>query len=232
VANADGSSPVAVTPADQNSARAAWVGKELTLGYEVQKDGEWSYWLAPLQGRPERLNPALDLKKADRLRLSSDGTMLAAHMTTPNGLQVVTGGVRGGAVRVLTPPARNIGFPCWSPDGRWIAAQERLKGDSTLVVVRSTGGEIRTIAKEFTQYYAYDWSPDGDRIVFAGLNHGVWNIYWISVSTAKVEQLTHFTSQSGVVRYPSWSPKGDQILFERNDLTSNIYIADLNSPDK
>jgi len=104
-----------------------------------------------------------------------------------------------------------------------------VQGSTTLVVVPSGGGEIRTVAKELTQYFAYDWSPDSSRIVFSGLNQAVWNIYWISVSTSKVEQLTHFASQFGVVRYPAWSPKGDRILFEHNDLTSNIYIADLNS---
>jgi len=104
-----------------------------------------------------------------------------------------------------------------------------MHGTSTLVVLPSAGGEIRTLAKDFTQYFVYDWSPDSKRIVFAGLQNSVWNIYWISLSTAKVEQLTHFTAQSGFVRYPSWSPKGDQIVFERNDLTSNIYVADLKS---
>jgi Tol biopolymer transport system component/DNA-binding winged helix-turn-helix (wHTH) protein len=232
VANADGSSAAAVTPADQISGRPEWVGKELTLAYLVQKNGEWSYWVAPLQGRPERVLTALDLKHADRSRLSSDGTMLAAQVTTPGGLQVVVAGLRGGAVRILTPAARNIGFPCWSPDGHWIAAEERVHGDTTLVVLPSAGGEIRTVAKELSQYFPYDWSPDSSRIVFAGLSHGVWNIYWISVSTGKVEQLTHFTSQFGSVRYPAWSPKGDQILFEHNDLTSNIYIADLHSRNK
>lgn len=53
----------------------------------------------------------------------------------------------------------------------------------------------------------------------------------ISLSSGKVEQLTRFTEQSGFVRCPSWSSKGE-IIFERNDLTSNIYVADLNSPDK
>jgi TolB protein len=204
----------------------------LALGYQVQRNGEWSYWVAPLQGRPERVNPSLDLKDADRIRLSSDGTMLAAQVRRPGGLQVVVAGLRGGAVRALTPAGRNIGFPCWSPDGRWIAAEENKHGGSTLVVVPSAGGEIRTIASEFTHYFTYDWSPDSDRILFAGLRNGVWNIYWISFSTGKVEQLTHFSTQSGFVRYPSWSPKGDRILFERNDLMSNIYIADLNPPDK
>lgn len=229
VANADGSSPMAITPADQTSSRPQWVGKELTLAYVVQRDGKQTYWITPLQGNPERVNTALDPGHAESLRLSFDGTMLAGHVRTQSGFQVVAGGLRGGAIRALTPANRNIGFPCWSPDGHWIAAEELMHGTSTLVVLPSAGGEIRTLAKDFTQYFVYDWSPDSKRIVFAGLQNSVWNIYWISLSTAKVEQLTHFTAQSGFVRYPSWSPKGDQIVFERNDLTSNIYVADLKS---
>jgi Tol biopolymer transport system component/DNA-binding winged helix-turn-helix (wHTH) protein len=232
VANADGSSPVAVTSADQNSALPQWVGKELKLAYRVGGNGEWSYWVAPLQGRPEHLDVALDLDHTDRVRLSSDGTMLAAHVRTPKGLHVVVAGLRDRTVRTLTPATRDIGFPCWSPDGRWIAAEERIHGGTTLLVVPSAGGEVRTLATEFTQYFVNDWSPDSDRILFAGLQNGVWKIYWISVSTKKVEQLTHFTAQSGFVRYPSWSPKSDRVVFERNNLTSNIYIADLSEPHK
>ena len=47
-----------------------------------------------------------------------------------------------------------------------------------------------------------------------------------AVRTLASEQLTHFTKQSGFVRYPVWSPKGDRLIFEHNDLTSNIYVAD------
>ncbi len=227
VAHSDGSSPVVVTPAEQRSGEPQWLGRELTLAYRVRRRGENGYWVAPIQGRPERVNPALDLDRSDRLRVSPDGTMLAAQVATPHGLQVVVAGLRGGSVHALTPADRNIGFPCWSPDGRWLAAEERINGLTTLVVMPSRGGEIRTLAREFTQYYPYDWSPDGDRIAFAGLRNGVWNIYWISFSTGRVEQVTRFTAQSGFVRYPSWSPKGDQIVFERNDLTANIYVADL-----
>jgi Tol biopolymer transport system component/DNA-binding winged helix-turn-helix (wHTH) protein len=233
VADADGSSPEAVTPTDQRSGRPQWVGKDLTLAYQVQRHGERSYWVAPPRGKPEPVHPTLDLVHADQIRTSSDGAMLAAQVTTKRGLlQIVVAGLRGGPAHTLTPADRDIGFPFWSPDGRWIAAEERKAGATTLVVIPSKGGEIRTLASEFRQYYPYDWSPDGDRIAFAGLDRGTWNLYWISFSTGKVEQLTHFTAQSGFVRYPSWSPKGDRIIFERNDLTSNIYVADLSSSGK
>jgi Tol biopolymer transport system component/DNA-binding winged helix-turn-helix (wHTH) protein len=229
VANADGSSPAPITPAEQNSGRPQWIGKELTLGYEVIRNGEFSYWLHPLQGKPERVHPALDLEHSDRFRPSPDGTLLAAQVSTAGRLRVAVAGIRGGAVRMLTPASRNIGFPCWSPDGRWFAAEERTNDGAALVLFSSNGGEIRTLTTGFSENYPWDWAPDSDRILSAGLQNGIWNVYWVSISTGKVERLTHFSTQSGFVRYPSWSPQGDRILFERNDLTSNIYIADLNT---
>jgi Tol biopolymer transport system component len=130
-------------------------------------------------------------------------------------------------VREVTPAGRSIGFPAWSPDGKWIAAQERIEGATRLVILPAEGGEIRTLVSDPVESWANSWSPDGDRIVFAGLRNGVWNIYWVSRSTRKVHQLTHFTSQSAFVRYPTWSPRNDQVAFEYNELEANIYVGDL-----
>ena len=232
VAEPDGSSPVALTPADQNSIRPQWIGKDLTLGYVVRRGAETSYWIHPLQGKPERVHPAFDLEHSDRWRPSPDGAMLAAQISEGGTLRVGVAGLRGGPVHILTPRDRNIGFPCWSPDGRWLAAEELSAVGVALVVLPSADGEIRTLRTGFEQNFPWDWSPNGDRILTAGLRGGVWNIFWISVSTGRVQLLTHFTTQSGFVRYPSWSPRGGQILFERNDLTSNIYVADLKTPSR
>jgi Tol biopolymer transport system component len=59
------------------------------------------------------------------------------------------------------------------------------------------------------------------------LHEGLWDIYWVSRTTGRVEQLTHFASQSAFVRYPAWSPKNDQVVFEHNNLTANIYVAEI-----
>jgi Tol biopolymer transport system component len=130
-------------------------------------------------------------------------------------------------IRDLTPADRNISFPCWSPDGRWIAAQERTQGRSTVVIIAVDSGEIRTLVNEPGHSWAHDWSLDGDRIAFAGLRDGVWNVYWVSRSTGHMEQLTRFTSQSAFVRYPVWSPKRDRVAFEYNELAANVYLAEV-----
>jgi Tol biopolymer transport system component len=48
-------------------------------------------------------------------------------------MKLVVAGLRGGPVRTVTPPDRSIGYPSWSPDGRWLAAEERIGSRTNLV---------------------------------------------------------------------------------------------------
>jgi Tol biopolymer transport system component len=178
-------------------------------------------------GKPSRLDLKMDLRHADRMKFSPDGSMMAAHVTTPAGFQIVVEDLATHVVRRLTPAEGNYGFPCWSRDGNWIAAEDRTGGRTSLVYLPAKGGEIRRVNLPMTQTMVHDWSPDSTRIAFAGLANGVWNLYWVSRETGKLEQLTHFTSRTSFVRYPAWSPRNDRIVFERNDLSANIYVADL-----
>jgi Tol biopolymer transport system component len=229
VANADGSSPTALTAADQQAFGPSWGvsnGKSNMVGYEVTQQSGASYWLKPLEGAPQRTNLQLNWSRSDNLRLH--GTKVVADVEGADGRHVVVvADLAGGAPRALTPGTRNIKSACWSPDGRWIAARENINGESTLVVFPSTGGEIRTLVSEPTQSLAYDWSPDSKRITYSGLRNGIWNIYWVDRSTREVRQLTHFATPSASVGDPAWSPRGDQIIFERYDQMANIYAADL-----
>ena len=74
---------------------------------------------------------------------------------------------------------------------------------------------------------AASWSPDGERITYAAERGAVWNIWEVSRKTHATRQLTHFTSPSGYVRYPSWSPNGRRIVFERETQTATIWTVQL-----
>ena len=227
VAGADGSSIAPVMSTDRANSVPAWLANNLMLGFQAFRKGEGGYWISTPQGPPRRLDLKLDLRRADNLQVSRDGSKVLAHISTPSGAKIVMEDLANGVVRDLTPLDRNISFGCWAPDGRWIAAQERIRGRSTLVLISVETGEIRTLVDEPGHSWAHDWSPDGDRIVFAGLRDGLWNIYWVSRSSGRIEQLTRFTSQSAFVRYPAWSPTNRQVAFEYNELAANIYLAEL-----
>ncbi len=225
VANADGAGASAVSPQDQQAFYPEWVGPNV-VGYEVTEKNRTGYWLKPLDGSPRQTHLDLDWSRSDDVRLY--GTKAIADVESPEGRHVVVmADLSGGAARALTPASRNIEYPCWSPDGRWIAARENIRGEASLVVFPSAGGEIQTLVSEPAQSLAYDWSPDSRRISFAGMRNGIWNIYWVDRVTREVRQLTHFATPSASVSDPAWSPRGDQIIFERYDQSANIYIADL-----
>ena len=75
--------------------------------------------------------------------------------------------------------------------------------------------------------WAFSFSPDGEKIIFAGFRNGLWNLYWVSRSTRRQQQLTNYTKLNSYVRYPSWSPTDNQIAFEYAETTGNVWIADL-----
>jgi Tol biopolymer transport system component len=54
--------------------------------------------------------------------------------------------------------------------------------------------------------------------------------YLLDLGRYRKDGTTHTSgagSSAGLVRYAFWSPDGTRILYERNDWTSNIYVADL-----
>ena len=78
------------------------------------------------------------------------------------------------------------------------------------------------------QSWPYSWSPDGDKIAFAGSRNGYWNVRWVSRSSKEQKQLTNYGKLNSFVRYPAWSPKGDRIVFEYGETAGNIWEIDLN----
>ncbi len=73
----------------------------------------------------------------------------------------------------------------------------------------------------------YDFSRDGDRISFAGERNGVWNVWWVSRSTKQQKQVTNYKKLNAFVRYPAWSPLGNQIVYEYAETTGNIWMMEL-----
>jgi TolB protein len=124
-----------------------------------------------------------------------------------------------------------VSFPCWSRDGRFLAI-ENQRG-SQIAVIPSTGGAPIQLTSGPGVHLPWDWSPDGDKVsyagdgdkmVYTGAHDGVPNIWWVSMRTRQIHQVTSYTSATINVLYPTWSPRGDQIVYSYAETTGNIWM--------
>jgi Tol biopolymer transport system component len=158
------------------------------------------------------------------VRLSPDGKQIAFNSRQGGAINVWTAPVEGGPARQLTFDKELMGFPCWSPDGKFIAFEMRRGDDTHVAIIPSEGGTPLQLTSEHGQSWVSDWSPDGDKIVFAGLRNSVWNIWWVSRRDETEKQITHYTKMNSYVRYPAWSPRGNQISYEYTETTGNVWV--------
>ena len=160
-------------------------------------------------------------------RLSPDGRELAFHVIAPDGvMNVWTQRLDGPRVRITTDPEA-MSYPVWSPDGMSLAVEIK-RGDQTFIgVVARDGGPVTQLTEERGQSWPNSWAPDNDRIIFAAERDGVWNVHAVSRRSRAITALTRFTNASGYVRYPSWSPGGGRVVFERSLRTGGVWTLAL-----
>jgi len=224
--DADGRNIAQLTTGSTVDHTPSWFPDNDTIAYVASQQGQQELWsISVSTGRQKLLlDPHQDIGWP---RVSPDGKQIAFNSTKGGTINTWTVPVEGGTPRQLTFYNEVIGWPCWSPDGKLLALQMKRGADYYLAVMSSTGGEITQLTFEHGILHHNDWSPDGDKIVFAGLRNGIWNVYWFSRSIREEKQLTHYTKQNEYVRYPSWSPLGNQIVYEYTETTGNIWLMEL-----
>jgi len=228
IMRADGSQRMALLPGT-GAGHPEWDRRLERLLLVVFREGmEDPVQLAWADIASRRLSPVpLTLKEMLNARLSPDASRLAYHRIEKDGaIGVWTSTWDGVRTRVATD-REAVSYPAWSPDGQLLAL-ELKRGDSTRVgIVSSTGGPVEELTTDRGQSWPHSWAPDSDRIAFAGERYGVWNVYTVSRRTRAVSKLTSFSSAAAYVRYPSWSPSGSQIIFERGMMSANIWTLTL-----
>jgi Tol biopolymer transport system component/DNA-binding winged helix-turn-helix (wHTH) protein len=216
-----------------------WVGGGRELVFKVQRESSVRMARMDLDSRRETtllesqagdddvVDPNERVLNAEDLAVSPDGTTAVYSQ-----IDLSTGRPRLYLRRFAEQTARPLTsgefperFPVWSPDGRTLAF-ELKKGDATnIALVSAAGGSPRLITAERNESWPYGWSPDGDKIVYAALRQGLWNLWWVSSRTGTAKQLTQYKSADTFVRYPAWSPRGDRIAYELGTVTGNIWIG-------
>ena len=99
--------------------------------------------------------------------------------------------------------------------------------EQQIMYLPSDGGTPAQLTFDHGDHWPGGWSPDGEKIAYAGSRAGVWNLYWVSRDGRRQQQLTGNTRPNTILRIPDWSPLGNQIIYERVELTGNINLLHL-----
>jgi len=121
-------------------------------------------------------------------KYSPDGSKIAFEYGRATGndslLQVCTVSADGTDFKQISRKGGE--FPCWSPDGKWLAFASNRGGDYDIYVMPSEGGKEIRITTSTRRELRPAWSPDGKMIAFdTNLYPSEPGIWVVTISTSK-----------------------------------------------
>ncbi len=225
VMDSEGTGLRQLTVDPRGQTQPSWFASGDRLGFQSQKDGRRTFSSIALEPGEEEVLLDLDAD-VDWAKLSPDGTRLAFHSREQGlGVNLWLLNLADGSRRQLTFAGAFMGFPVWSPDGHWLAFQNKQGEDSHLMVMPADGGEPVRLTPEAGQNWPFSFSPDSEKVAFAARREGEWNLWWVSRLTGEQRRLTESPRLGAYVRYPAWSPLGDRMVYELAETTGDIWLV-------
>ena len=206
-----------------------WSPDGASIMTNVVEDGDRSVAIIPTDGKPARVLD-VGMVAEDPVWLPPNGRDILFR--TPNALGEQFGyslwivGADGANPRELVPPVQgeyNALFFAPSPDGRFVAYQQRDPADSELkvFVIPVAGGATRRVTNRDSVNPF--WSPDGTWIAFWGPDGN----YLVRADGTSPELRVNLIR--GGIR---WAPDGDRLLFAGEGQSAGVLIDPLRGPDE
>ncbi len=165
----------------------------------------------------------------DRMRaiaLNDDGTRLATSAYRPktadseeHGEICLYNTATGGLVWKQKLHGDRAGGLAWSPDGKRLACN----GWTSLEILNAEDGRslvLYDVSKDLGWLHDMRWSPDGEQLVVACMNHTL-----RIVDSRSGRELHQLVGHTGQVRAVSWSPDGQRLASGSDDKTVRIWKA-------
>lgn len=164
------------------------------------------------RGAPVRLTTGLN---PHTMSLSADGRSLvySVFTTTAN---VWGASLRGtdpiphSSMRQITFGNQTIESMAVSPDGRWLAYDSNLNGNSDIYKLALAGGEPQQVTRDPADDFSAQWSPDGKELAFHSFRNGNRDIFVVSADGSRTGTVTATPNQELTAR---WSPDGRSIAY-------------------
>ncbi len=234
--NVDGSDPVIVIEGSGWLFTPLWSPDGKRIFFKWNQDGIRDLWRIPVD---KKGNPRGSIKQVTTgwnlfdFSLSTDGSKLAYCKEIPLdniwSLPLKTDQTlkMEDAIQV-TAKNQHVHYLAISPDYEWFAFISAGKAFSDLSIIRKDGKELRQLTADSLEEAGPSWSPDSKRIAYhAAVPNRNNDIYTVSIVGGTVSPIINHPANDS---YPSWSPKGDTIIFQ-SDRSGNedIWMVSLHN---
>ncbi len=183
-------------------------GKKIAFEGVVSPATAADLWVVPSDGSaaPTPLTSTSDLDEREPA-FSPDGTKLAYAANKNGDYDIFVAHADGTSPVALTTTADvDERSPDWSPDGAFIAVSRHAGSAPTVIEVLDAAGKIapQTVSPDGVDAIQPAFSPDGKKIVFAGLvdtNRDLWTVDFPGGAN-----LFRVTANPATDAKPSWQP--------------------------
>ena len=235
--DADGQHPLQLTTDNSFASQPEWSADGARIVYQARAEDDEhvrsidvatrkTESLVPLAALRPSSEESADAAPLGEVRVSRSGKRIAFSVREPpSGRRVLYAtGLDPQSPRRLTEASLSVGYPSWSPDERQVAIQIKDGSSTQAAVLDVATGALRRLTSASGQTWVRSWSPDGRTLAAAFLRDGQWSLRALDVEGGREEIITPPGAPRIFVRYPDWSARGDVVVFERSEMTGNVWI--------